>query len=652
MSVAPRTGAELARLEKAYRDEPEEYADRLALLYLKEGRAKDAIQTIENLGAPTTADRFVLLAQGYFDDFDNAKAARLLDQAATAGTLERNPRAQLLLGELAFESGRSEDARRHLRAVITSERDHPRAAQLLRNLGEDIEVPESDAQDTLVGFQTEDPDRETPQRALLHVGLGFLVLAAVFAVYLWNANRAHEAKALAFEAMSFLAAGDYPALVKATEIFEQSLAVVPDNAFALSGAAEAQALLWADHGDASAMPKAKDYTHRAVDEGVEKPERFSAELLVALAESDYERVEGIASELTAKGATSEKIYFPLGLAQRALGKTAAGSENLRRAQELSGGQPTYATALGDAYDDDGDARNARLFWEKARKANGRYVKGAARDLWGRLLRGERIETVALELERLRNSTPVAPRARAALQLALAELAHRTGARSEALAAIDEAIQLRGQSPRLLAARGRYRLMTGKVKEGLSDFEAAYEITPGNVGYLYRWVDALLVTGKEEQAVAAINSKQKDLEEDARYRLIRSEALLLAGKLGAAQKIYNGILTNQKENADALYGLGQVERRKKNYERARALFERAINARDRFPEALEAVGTMFADMGAPEDGHKQLLEAEKLYVARGEDPLHLRRFYREAVKTLGSSSFGSAWSKKLEDQFGD
>lgn len=652
MTVAPRTGAELARLEEAYRTDPERHADALARLYLQEGRPKDAIETLEKVSESSQPDRWVLLAQGYFDDFDNSKAALLLDRAAAQGGLERDPRAQLLLGELAFESGRAEDARQHLRAVLIAEPQNARAAQLLRNLGDDIDLPEpAEAQDTLVGFQTDDPDRETPQRALLHVGIGFILLVALFGVYLWNANRSHEAKQLAYEAMGALNRGDYPSLQEATETFERSLEIVPDNEFALSGAAEAQALLWADHGEAAAMPRAKDYTTRAVERDVEKPERFSAELLVAFAEGDYRRVVAKAAEITARGGTSEKIYFPLGLAQRALGKADEGLDTLRRAQELSGGQPAYATALGDAYDDDGDRRNARVFWEKARTANGRYVKGAARDVWGRLLGGEPLEAVKRDLDRLRRVAPVGPEAKAAVELAVAEMEHRAGNGPEALEAVGRAIADGGEDPRLLAARGRYRLMIGETKEGLADFQRAYEKNPGNVGYLYRWVEALLLAGEAQAAVAAINSKEEQLGRDARYRLARAEALIASDKLGPAQKIYQSVLDNQKDQPDALFGLGRIERRKRNYERARALFERAVTERNRFPEVLEEVGTMFAEMGSAEDGHKQLLEAEKLYVARGEDRAQLRRFYREAARALSSSSFGSAWTKKLETQFG-
>ncbi|MEL6548146.1 MAG: tetratricopeptide repeat protein, partial [Myxococcota bacterium] len=306
MSVEP---PDLREVERMYRSDPDRHADALAEIYLEDGRPKDAIHTLESVDVEPDAARLVLLAQAYFDDFDNRSASKILRRAQEQSSLKHDMRAQLLLGELAFESGSVQDARTHLRAVLSDDPDHERAAQLLRNLGDSVPLPENPEPNELIAFQTSDPDRESPERAFVQVAIGFVILVLSFGVYVWSANRNFESERLARDAMQSLAAGDYNALQQATETFERSLAVESDNEFALSGLAEAQALLWVDHGDKEVSGRARESTTRAASDGIEKAERFSAELLVAYGQGNYADVESLAQEINARGGSSEKVYF-------------------------------------------------------------------------------------------------------------------------------------------------------------------------------------------------------------------------------------------------------------------------------------------------------------------------------------------------------
>ncbi|MEL6545697.1 MAG: tetratricopeptide repeat protein, partial [Myxococcota bacterium] len=286
------------------------------------------------------------------------------------------------------------------------------------------------------------------------------------------------------------------------------------------------------------------------------------------------------------------------------------------------------------------------FWDKAKKSNSAYAKGVARHLWSRLRQGESLEPIARELERLRSRT-LAPYSKAAVLLTEAELAYRARNPKAAADSVKEAIEIRGETPRLLSALGRYTAFAGGAKEGLNLQRKAFESNPGNVGYLFGWVHAALLSGQIDQALAALNAQQKRFGEQRSFRLLRARVLVEAGKLKPAQKIFNEILSVRKTQPDALAGLGHIEWKRKNYDRARAYYERALTERSRFPEVLESVGLMFVQMGAAEDGHARLLEAEKQYLERGVELLKLRAFHRKASQALGTSSQATVWRKKLE-----
>ncbi|MEO1172712.1 MAG: tetratricopeptide repeat protein, partial [Myxococcota bacterium] len=181
--------ANLEELERAARETPEDHADALAEAYLAEGRAQDAIGLLEDL-TPRSTERTVLLAQGYFDDFDNAAAAELLKSLSTEP--KDSLRAQLLLGELAYEGGRSSKAKVHLHRVRAMAPNHRRATELLIALGEELSDPEDRSQP--MGFSTEDPERESLGSALLQIVIGLVVFGTAFALYAWQVTRADAAE--------------------------------------------------------------------------------------------------------------------------------------------------------------------------------------------------------------------------------------------------------------------------------------------------------------------------------------------------------------------------------------------------------------------------------------------------------------------------
>ena len=145
----------ILELEDAYTKDPGKNVGPLAEAYIDFGRPKDAIRVVEKDGNGQV-DTQVLLAKALYDSFQNAKAAETIKAAVAKGNLEKNLRAQLLLGEMAYEENREDEAKKHLKVAFDIDNQNRRAAELLNTLGENVTIPEDDEeQDELVGFSTE-----------------------------------------------------------------------------------------------------------------------------------------------------------------------------------------------------------------------------------------------------------------------------------------------------------------------------------------------------------------------------------------------------------------------------------------------------------------------------------------------------------------
>lgn len=337
---------DLESLERAARDNPDDYGDRLATAYLEEGRPTDAIRLLKDL-KPRSPERTILLAQGYFDNFDNGTAAKLL------GSLPKEPtdslRAQLLLGELAVEKGKTSEAKVHLHRVHSIAPNHLRAIELLTSLGETLDDEDTNAE-ALVGFNTDDPEREPLGRALLHIALGLVVFSGVFAVYAWQVSRTGAANGYVEQAAAHLDAGE---LRSAADAFQAALAVEAESPEAIAGMAETQALLWVEAKRPEAEVKAIEWLGRAQSMGLNIPQRWTAELLVGVGRGNPALLTRATERLAARPLLTPRMHHALGRARRLLGDKTNGLNALERAHRQSSGNPVYACAYARALSEDG-----------------------------------------------------------------------------------------------------------------------------------------------------------------------------------------------------------------------------------------------------------------------------------------------------------
>jgi len=634
----------IARLEEQLKTDPDHTASKLAEAYILGGRPKEAIKVLEKHknGQQPDVERGILLAQALFDIADTKQSAAVLEKAVKGANITNNLRAQMLLGEIAVEQDRTDEAKKYLKQVRSLDPTHRRAAELLKSLGENIDVPQSDADNNPLGFGTTEEGRETAGHAFLQIGIGLVVCATALGIYYkWSGDN-FQANTLSREAIELASSADVNNLRAAEANYLEALEFQSSNEYALSGLAEIYTLLWVDHGFADMKAKSLQYVADAKSRDIQKAERYGAEILALYGEGQYEQAEQLAASVIERGAQSEKVFYALGLAQLALGKQKLGRDNIRRAHEFKGTAPHYAVALGDAYDEDNDDRNAVFYWNRAKEHNSNYVRGVARSIMGRAGRGEDPNRLLEEIATIdTRSNELGNNETAALELARSTVLLRVGQSGKSLAAAQKAIDLVGPMPRLLVGRGRALLAEGKTAEGLKDFETANKDGKGAIRFLFDLVDAYMSAAKPDLAINALTAEAGALAQVPSYHVTLADAYRLGGKWDEAIAGYDKALKLHEEYLDAMLGRGLTFFAQKKFDEATTEFEKAVSAQPNDPRIYVAVGIMWVDQGASSQAVTQLDHAEKLFKSQGADRQTMGKFYADVLAALGRNSGNSA-----------
>ena len=641
----------ILELEDAYTKDPGKNVGPLAEAYIDFGRPKDAIRVLEKDGNGQE-DTQVLLAKALYDSFQNAKAAETIKAAVAKGNLEKNLRAQLLLGEMAYEENREDEAKKHLKVAFGIDSNNRRAAELLNTLGENVSVPEEiESDDELQGFNTEEEQNENFGKAIGQILLGIIICGGLFFAYYTSAQRAHEAKMLAVDAIPMLEKGDVESLLDAEKNYDKILELESSNRYALAGKAYLHALLWVEHGMDSSRPDAVDFAEQAASEEILSAERYAAQVLTAVGDKDYAKATRIAEEVAASGGISDKLQYALGLALERQGKIRLARENFRKAHDVKSGAPHYAAHLGNAYDADGDRRNSSLYWAKAAQANSNFVPGATRDLIARIRQGETELKVEETLKRLEGfgAELLGKTDTASIAITRAALALREGRGEAAVKAADAAIATGGATSFRLYYKGLGHLAAGQAEEGFKALKSAQETETGSKLYLTALVKAYTDGGKFEDAIKLLQAQPKKDQAEAPYHVQLGDAYRAKKDFENSKKAYEKALELRKDFGDALLGMAILFWNQKKNDDAIKWFEKAASAKSKFPQVYENIGMMFISMGATTDGNTQLEEAERQYMAKKADKVELARFYKLCADTVTprSWSLGTKWKAKLD-----
>ena len=117
--------------------------------------------------------------------------------------------AQRLFGEYAFDKGNTDDAKTHLKKAYKLDGNHYHTAELLRALGEDVELPEQleeadEDYESIVGESLN--DEESVGKTLGQIALTALICGGLAFGYYYKAKRDFRASELAVEAKPMVTA--------------------------------------------------------------------------------------------------------------------------------------------------------------------------------------------------------------------------------------------------------------------------------------------------------------------------------------------------------------------------------------------------------------------------------------------------------------
>ena len=644
----------LSELKAAYDKDPKAGLIAYSRELIAQGKPQDALNLIPSDYGEL--DGRVLRARALFDSVKHpTETDEFIKIIKAEFGVEDSVEAQRLFGEYAFDKGNTDEAKEHLLNAYKLDASHYHTAELLNALGENVELPEAEAQDeedyeSLVGEAL--VEDESAGKMFGQIALTAVICGALAFGYYYKAQRDYRATELAVEAKPMLSAGDRGSLKGAIENYETVINEISSTAAAVSGLAFADALLWIEHGLMEFKPQALSNIAEAREQNFEVADRYAADILIYTEEGLISEAQRVAKEVNSRGAVSDKLAYALGYSLLREGKLEQAAENLRRAHDTNASSPYYATRLAEALWLNGDRSNAKLYLKKAVRANANFVPGIAMGVADRALRGRATADDQKSIDKIIKNQPIetlGKRNQHLVYFAGAALAYNNGLLEESEKLNKMALAADPVSPfatihqaTLLAHKGELDPAGELFRQAVKNVACTY--TTDALIHFYRKYE------KYDDAVAVLDGLDADDKKSAKYLTLKGDVLRLKGDAANSKAAYDKALEARKEYPMALLGQALLEVQGKNNEKAIEWFEKAASARETFPEVYEGIGLLFVSLGDVSGGAAQLEVAEQQFIKRGTSKVVLGEFYDRAIKEISrrSSSTARKWQAKKDE----
>jgi predicted Zn-dependent protease len=497
---------------------------------------------------------------------------------------------------------------------------------------------ERELRDKILGAPEPPPGFLARHRTAAAAAALVVVLGGAVGVYL--AVRARSRAELAERAVGAARAGlardTLASLRKAAEVLAEARDARPDDLQIASLAAQVNAVLAADHGDADARKIAAALS----DPAVASDGALAARLL--LASGGAARRDAEKAVLSAGGSTSPLLQALAGEVLFARAERKDGRARLEAAARATPPLLRALADLGDAELQSGDPEGALAYYGAAIAAvptHPRSVVGAAeaRLLLGRGLESSRTELAAVDAD-AGSAPPVAARLR--FELAYARVLAASGDRSAATDRLARAGEKLGRTAALDAAAAEIELSARAYDRAESAAARAVDQEPKNEAWRVllararngrgRYQEALAATAaadgrpaRIQRAVARYGLGQfpqakAELEKLARGGKMPAEAAVwyglcdvASGRAAKARPMLEKLASGPGATALAIVALGRAEEAQGEAAAAEQTYRAAIARDASFPEAHAALGELLLAKGRAKEAIPPLERAVQL-----------------------------------------
>ncbi len=630
--AAPRRSFE--EIQKAYKQDPVKHLADYAFALCSGGRAKDALEILRKVHAktPLKGPARVALAQATFDTFQVEEAAALLKES----DLAQNAQAQRLLGEIALEKDKKEDAKTLIKKAFELDASDARTRELMIFLGE-LEPSEEPLTDDTSPNESLPPEEQPAAKnlkgindTLRRAGITAVIMLVVLVVYAWRMRVNEQVTTKLTAAKVERQKSDFVSLQKADKLYKEAVELDGSNGQALSALAEVHAFLYGEHGVDASKAELDNWAQRAADKDSPTGERYLGEAMRLVYNNEAAKAEELLNKTLEKGGVDARVFYALGMSLKAQGKYQPALVALRRAQELDPFQPTFATELGDVFLLDSDVKNADFYWRKGADANPEQARASTRALIGRLLLGEDPASLKAKVDEWSaKAETLSPAHKAALLALQSEYALATGKNPEAIKAIQAARAIRKSDDAITWIAGNVLLSAG-TKEGV----AFYETLQKRYGALPRLTAEIAVQtarfGKPEDGEAKLKAA-KEFYDSPKGQALVADLFLRAGDPAKALPYVQKALKAEANLPEGIYTLGRVHQLKKEYPKALEQYTKALEVKQIYPEVYQQVANIYVENKEFDQAIANFAQAEKQFRQISAPFAQLSRLYEDVAK---------------------
>jgi tetratricopeptide (TPR) repeat protein len=205
--------------------------------------------------------------------------------------------------------------------------------------------------------------------------------------------------------------------------------------------------------------------------------------------------------------------------------------------------------------------------------------------------------------------------------------------------VDEAYQAARAHPEDAAANGNLAMVLDTYEQySLAEtcYQRAHLLNPKSFNWAYDLGYVLFKQGKYSQAVDALREALQLKPEYVPAKLKLAESMLSAHQVEAAGKVYQEVVRQDAQNAEAWYGLGRVQAAQGDSKSAAVSLGKACGLAPTYGAAQFALATAYRKLGEPQKAteHFKLYRANMANVPPPRDPV------RAAVQALNRSASAS------------